>query len=94
MNRDTMLFSGLICIVFVLLMVFAGQPITPETDLVQHWYDALCNPAANQAPLYLSTWRSDQSDEQLQMIVAAYRAANGYTDGCTAIVNPNISLSA
>ncbi len=71
-------------------MLAAGRPITPEADLVQRWYDALCSPSANQAPLYLTTWRGEQSDEQLQRIVDAYRAANGYTEGCTAIVNPNI----
>ena len=62
MNRPNVLLTVLIGITFILLMLFAGQPITPEADLVQQWYDIICDPNANQALLYELTYRADESD--------------------------------
>ncbi|MBI1280843.1 MAG: hypothetical protein GC179_22150 [Anaerolineaceae bacterium] len=90
MNRLNMFFTLLLSVIFVALMFFAGQPITKEADLVQQWYDTLCNPAANQSLLYIYTQRGSQTDAQLQTIIDAYRAANEFTNGCTAIENPNV----
>jgi hypothetical protein len=90
MSRLNLLLTIILSILFILLMLFAGKPITPEAQLVQQWYDALCNPAANQAPLYELTWRADESDAQLQAIIDAYRANNGFAKGCIAVENHNI----
>ncbi len=90
MNRFNWVFTLVIGIIFVLLMFFAGQPITPEADLVQRWYDTLCNPAANQLLLYAFTWRGSESDTEFQTIIDAFRANYGYTNGCTAVENHNI----
>ncbi len=90
MNRFNLLLSLFVTAIFVLLMFFAGQPITSEADLVQRWYDTFCNPAVNQSLLYIYTWHGDQSNSQFQTTVDAYRAANNYAQGCTAVVNHNI----
>lgn len=90
MNRLNALFTVIIAAVFALLMLFAGQPITPEAELVERWYQALCNPAANQSPLLEHTWRGDLTDAQLMAAVEAHRVLNNYTNGCTAVVNHNI----
>ncbi len=92
MNRLNLLLTLIIGVIFVTLMFFAGQSVTPEADLVQRWYDALCNPKTNQAMLYTFTrrGRESQSDTQFQAIIDAYRAANGFTNGCTAVENHNI----
>jgi len=90
MNRFNLLFTLLIGVLFVALMFFADRPITPEADLVEQWYDALCNPTANQSMLYLYTWRGGETDAELQTVIDAYRAANDFTNGCTAIENHNV----
>jgi hypothetical protein len=90
MNRLNALLTLFVGIIFVLLMYFDGQPITSEADLVQLWYDTLCHPDDNQSLLYELTWRDDQSDDQLQAIIDAYRAANGFKNGCVAVENHNI----
>jgi len=89
MNRLNALLTLVIAVIFVLLMFFAGQPITPEADLVNQWYAAICNPQANQSVLYDLTWRGYESDAQLQAIIDAFRSTNGFSDGCTAIENHN-----
>lgn len=90
MNRLNVLLTLVVAVLFVLLMRFAGQAITPEADLVQQWYDELCKPSADQSLLYELTWRGDQSDAQLKTILDAYRASSGFTNGCTAVENHNI----
>ncbi len=92
MNRLNVLLTLIIGVIFVVLMFFAGQPVTSEASLAQRWYDTLCNPKANQALLYTFTrrGRESQSDTQFQSIVDAYRVANGFTNGCTAVENHNI----
>lgn len=90
MNRLNLVLTLVIGLLFGLLMVFAGQPLTPEGELVQRWYNALCDPTIDQTPLFDWTWRGDLSDEQLQTAVDAYREANNLLGGCTAVVNHNI----
>jgi hypothetical protein len=90
MNRLNVALTVVIGILFALLMLFAGQPMTPEADLVQRWYDTLCDPTANQALLYELTWRADESDAQLKAIINEYRLNNAFTNGCTAVENHNI----
>lgn len=90
MNRFNILFTAIIAILFVLLMLFAGQPLTPEADLVQRWYNAFCDPTSDQSPLYDLTWRGDLTDAQFQVAVDMYRVINNYVNGCTAVVNHNI----
>lgn len=90
MNRANILFTAIIAILFLLLMLFAGQPLMPEADVVQQWYNAFCDPTSDQSPLYDLTWRGDLTDAQLQAAVDAYRVINNYVNGCTAIVNHNI----
>ncbi|MCA0452363.1 MAG: hypothetical protein LCI00_00085 [Chloroflexi bacterium] len=90
MNRVNVIFTAVIGVLFALLMVFAGQPITPEAELVQRWYDAFCNPALDQSLLYDLTWHGDLSDAQLKAAIDASRVMNNYALGCTATVNHNI----
>lgn len=90
MKRFNLLFTVVIGVIFILLMFFADQPITPEADLVQRWYDTFCSPKANQSLIYTYTWRGNLTDTQLQVIMDMYRSANNYLSGCAAVVNPNI----
>ncbi len=90
MNRVNLWLTLIVGILFILLMQFAGQPITPEAALVDQWYQAFCNPTVDQSLLYTLTWRGNLSDSQLQTTVDAYRAANGFAQGCTPVENHNI----
>ncbi len=90
MNRFNLFLTAVIAVIFVLLMIFAGQPLTPEADLVQRWYTTLCNPTADPSFLLRWTWRGQLSDAQLQAAVNAHRANNNFTAGCTAVVNHNV----
>ncbi|MBA3869189.1 MAG: hypothetical protein H0X30_08545 [Anaerolineae bacterium] len=90
MKHLNVMLTLVVVVLFVSLMRFAGQPITPEADLVQQWYDELCRPTADQSLLHELTWRGDESDTQLQAIFDAYRSANDFSNGCTAVENHNI----
>ncbi|MEZ4671068.1 MAG: hypothetical protein R3E39_24450 [Anaerolineae bacterium] len=84
------LLVALICVIFGMLMVFAGQPITPEAELVQQWYEALCNPGSDQAPLWELTWRGDMSQAQLKEAIEHYRERGGLPQPCKPVVDVNV----
>lgn len=90
MNRFDAALTLLIAVIFLLLMTFAGQPVTPEAARVQQWYDALCDPTLDQSPLWDWTWRGSWTISQLQDAFARYRVRTGLPEPCTPRVNHNV----
>lgn len=90
MKRANALLALVVVLIFLLLLNFAGQPVTPEARLVQAWYDALCHPEADQSPLWRFTWRGNLSEEQLKDAIARYRAILGLPQPCDPVVDVNV----
>lgn len=69
----------------------AGRPLTPEADLAQRWYDALCAPGG-QTALAALTYAGDLDAAQVTAHIERWRRDRGADFPCRAAVNRSFIL--
>lgn len=73
------------------IFIQAGQPLTPEADLAQRWYDALCAPG-DPAALTALTYAGDLDAAQVATYIERWRRDRGADFPCRAAVNRSFIL--
>jgi len=90
MKRVDLALTVIVVAVGCLLIVNAGQPITPEAQIVGEWYDALCREEPDFDTLLRLTWRGDLTDEQLRDAIMHYRTSRQMAIRCVPVIDHDL----
>jgi hypothetical protein len=90
MKRFNLYFTLLIAAIGAYLIVNAGEPVTPEAEIVQTWYNTLCSRQPDFDTLLRLTWHGDLTDEEFQDTIIRYRESGQMNPLCIPVIDHDL----
>jgi hypothetical protein len=90
MRRFDLLLTLVVVGIGLMLIASAGQPVTPEAELVGRWYTALCAQQADFETLEALTWHGGLSDEAFREAIIRYRDSGQIAIPCEPVIDHDL----